>query len=76
MIDLVVMVVVYVVGAVMGYILAKGLSRPKTIGTIRIDRSDDDGPYMFLELDEPVSAFSNEKHVCVEIKNEDFLPRN
>ena len=73
MIDLVVMVVVYVVGAVMGYILAKGLSRPKTIGMIRIDRSDDDGPYMFLE---PVSAFSNKKHVCVEIKNENFLPRN
>lgn len=70
------LVVVYSVGVFMGYILAKVLSRPVSIGTIRIDRSDADGPYLFLELDEPVNAFSNKKYAYVEIKNEDFLPRN
>lgn len=70
------LVVVYSVGVFMGYILAKVLSRPVSIGTIRIDRSDEDGPYMFLELEEPISTFANKKYAYVEIKNEDFLPHN
>lgn len=70
------LVVVYCVGVFMGYILAKVLNRPKTVGTIRIDRSDEDGPYLFLELEQPLHTFARKKHVCVEIKNVDFLPRN
>lgn len=68
--------VFYLVGTVIGFILGKILSRPKAIGTIRIDRSDDDGPYLFLELDQPIHTFENEKHVYVEINNADYLPRN
>lgn len=68
--------VVYLVGMFMGYILGKFLSRPRSIGAIRIDRSDKDGPYLFLELEQPIYMFENEKYVNVEIKNEDFLPRN
>lgn len=67
---------IYLVGAFMGFILGKVLSRPKPVGTIRIDRSDEDGPYLFLELGQPIYTFENKKHVCVEIKNVDFLPRN
>lgn len=70
------LVVIYFVGVLTGVILGKVLSRPNTIGTIRIDRSDADGPYMFLELDKPLHTFENDKHVCVEIKNVNFLPHN
>jgi hypothetical protein len=66
----------YLVGVFMGYILAKVLSRPKAIGSIVIDRSDVDGPYLFLELSESIDAFSDKKQVCVEIKNVDFLSHN
>lgn len=69
-------VVIYLVGAAMGVILGKILARPRTIGTIRIDRSDEDGPYMFLELDKPLHTFEHAQYVCVEIKNVNFLPRN
>lgn len=68
--------VMYMVGVFMGYILAKVLSRPKAIGSIVIDRSDEDGPYLFLELSESIDAFSDKKQVCVEIKNTDFLSHN
>lgn len=68
-------VATYVVGVLMGYILAKVLSRPKTIGCLRIDNSDGDGPYLFLELDKGVGDFSNEKHICMEVKNENYIPR-
>lgn len=70
------LIAVYLVGVFMGYILAKVLTKPKLIGAIRIDRSDPEGPYLFLELDMPIHTFENKKHVCVEIKNVDFLPRN
>lgn len=67
------LIAMYLVGVFMGYILAKVLSRPKTIGAIRIDRSDEDGPFLFLELSNPISSFENKKNVCVDIKNVDFL---
>lgn len=69
-------VVIYLVGVATGVILGKVLSRPDTIGTIRINRSDEDGPYLFLELDKPLHTFETAQHVCVEIKHVDFLPRN
>ena len=70
------LVVCLALGVFAGYILRKVLSKPKSIGAIRIDRSDEDGPYLFLELYQPIHTFEHKKHVCVEIKNVDFLPRN
>lgn len=43
------------------------------MGTLRVDRSDPDGPYLFLELDKPLSSFENDKYVVFRVKNENLI---
>lgn len=45
----------------------------KAVGDLRIDRSDPDGPYLFLELDKPLSSFEQAEYVIFRIKNENYI---
>ena len=42
-------------------------------GTLRIDCSDPDGPYMFLELSEPVSTILNEEYVTFKVDKRSYI---
>ena len=44
------------------------------IGFLRIDRSDPDGPYLFLELKKSVNEIMTQKTVLLEVKRENFIP--
>ena len=44
-------------------------------GTLRIDTSDPDGPYMFLELSEPVYTILNEEYVRLKVNKESYISR-
>lgn len=68
------LILMYAMGVFMGYILCKILLRPKSVGCIRIDNSDGEGPYMFLELDESVDNLSKRHYAYVEIKKENLIP--
>lgn len=47
------------------------------IGYLRIDDSDPDGIYMFLEITKGnVNDLRKEKYVVLEVKNQNFIPRN
>lgn len=61
------------VGCMIGYILMSTIFRPKDGGTINIDRSDPDGPLLFLELTENISALSAKKYVQFKVKNTNYL---
>ena len=39
-----------------------------------IDKSDSDGPYLFLELKKSVNEIVTQKTVLLEVKREDFIP--
>lgn len=63
-------------GALVGFVIAKILSRPKPIGFLRIDESDpDDGPYLFLELspDSTPRVIKTKKYVTMAVKVENFI---
>lgn len=47
--------------------------RKDVMGTLRIDRSDPDGPYLFLELDKPLPSFENDKYVVFRVENENLI---
>lgn len=48
----------------------------KTIGTLRIDRSDPDGPYMFLEIDSGKShLIDTNEFVTMRVEHESYIPR-
>lgn len=48
----------------------------KSVGTIRIDRSDPDGPYIFLELGIPVAKLETKKRALLRIRSENYISRN
>lgn len=62
---------------VTGFIFWEARNRDRAyneaVGDLRIDRSDPDGPYLFLELDKPLSSFEQEEYVVFRIKNENYI---
>lgn len=63
-----------VIGAIVGYIIAVWRLGYGSIGTLRIVHSDDEAqPYMFLELNEQVSAFESKKYVLMDVRKENYI---
>ena len=54
---------VFVIGVFVGVIFTK----IRSSGTLRINTSDPDGPYLFLELNAGVGDISRKKHVCLKV---------
>lgn len=59
-------------GVGIGYILF--YKKPKDpVGTLRIDTSDPDGPYLFLELHTPISEVMQHKQVTMDVNTESYI---
>ena len=56
--------------------LIKMLRSKKPIAALRVDHSDPDGPYIFLELYEDIEELAKRKEALVEVKLKDYLPHN
>lgn len=65
-------IVAWLFGMAMG-LLVSWFTRPKTIGNLRMDRSDPDGPYLFLELNRDFGAFKDDSEVILRVKVEDYI---
>lgn len=64
------------VGCVFGFIagvLVQRLRKGKAIGTLRVNRTDPEGPYLFLELNslESYEKIEKEKEVTLHVKIKD-----
>lgn len=46
------------------------------IGTLRIDTSDPDGPYLFLELHAPVNEVMRKHKVTLNVSTESYISQN
>ncbi len=69
------MEIVYVIiGIVIGFAVSFIICRKRPVGFLRIDKSDSDGPYLFLELKKSVNEIIAQKIVLLEVKREDFIP--
>lgn len=61
-------------GAVMGSIITILLCYEKPIGDLRIDCSDpDDGPYMFLELEQGTDVIGRRKRVTLNVNTINYI---
>lgn len=49
-------------------------TKHKTSGTLRIDTSDPDGPYMFLELGEGLRDITQKKEIILKVVIKDYIP--
>ena len=66
-------ILVFAFGIVVGGVIAFILNHRHCYGYLRIDRSDPDGPYLFLELNESVESVAANKFVLLQVKQENFL---
>lgn len=68
--------IIYSIGFILGGLYSKDkLLRDKTIGSLRVDRSDEDGPLVFMEVDPGFRDFAEMDVVILKVKHEDFIPR-
>lgn len=65
--------VTFVLGVIFGSILVYTISRANNVGNIRIDRSDPDGPYLFLELKEGVDRLSKRRYAMCRIVDKNYV---
>lgn len=69
------MEVIYVfIGVLIGFAVSFIVRRKHPVGFLRIDKSDSDGPYLFLELKKGVNEIVTQKTVLLEVRREDFIP--
>ena len=63
------------IGIVIGVLLGIVLSRRRSLGNLRVDRSDPTRePLLFLELGTDVRTIMRKKQVVFKVRVEDFLP--
>lgn len=67
-------VIYVVVGILIGFAVSSIIRQKHPVGFLRIDKSDPDGPYLFLELKKSVNEIIAQRTVLLEVKREDFIP--
>ena len=66
--------IIFAIGLIIGCLISAIIRRVKSVGALRIDTSDPDGPYMFLELDKGVDTISSKKYVLLRVKLRNYIP--
>ena len=67
------------IGMLVGFVLTKIFQKKDlpSSGYLRLDHSDPDSPYLFLELkdNQELTRIYGCKRVCFDVKREDFVPQ-
>lgn len=67
------LVIILAIGIAVGSIITRIIIRPLDIGTLRIDTSDPDGPFMFLELSKDVDIVASKKYVILKVNLKNYI---
>lgn len=72
--------VALLIGAAIGILVGMSYAKKRmlkkyAIGDLRVDRSDEDGPFCFMELYPDCGDFVTRDAVMLKVKKEDFVPR-
>lgn len=66
---------IFAIGVVIGCVLAIVVSRIKSVGILRCDSLDEDGPYLFLELSKSVLAICRRKYITLKVDADSYFSR-
>lgn len=66
-------IVVSICVGVIGYCFGVKKYSKNPIGTLRIDSSDPDGPYLFLELETDPNVLKKEKYVTLKVDTKSYI---
>lgn len=61
------------IGNITGCLITKSVIFSNRIGTLRIDNSDEDGPYTFLEAKEDVNRIAMRRYVILDVNYSNYL---
>ena len=67
------LVVGILIGIIFNQILIKTVFKPKPCGSLRIDQSDPDGPYIFLELNRGIKELYDKNEVVLRLNFDDYI---
>lgn len=67
------MIVTFIFGGALGFLVSRVLSKEEPVGTLRVDTSDPDGPYLFLESIADPRVFSQRKHVVLNVETKNYI---
>lgn len=62
------------IGMIVGCVLTHDDYRNNSVGILRIDTSDPDGPYMFLELSKGIEYIRKHNFVILKVSTKSFIP--
>lgn len=63
-----------VIGLVVGILTSAFIFRQKPVGTLRIDTSDPDGPYPFLEIPpDEFYAIRSKNYITLKVSTESYI---
>lgn len=60
-------------GFVAGWIVRNIFEKTPVSGTLRVDSSDPDGPYLFLELEENIDIVKRKDCITLKVDNSGYL---
>ena len=63
----------YLAGVIIGSIVTTIMFKSKQVGNLRVDTSDPDGPYLFLELTKDLDSVVKRKSVTLKVRKENFI---
>lgn len=70
-------VVMLVIGVLIGFFGRGIVLHREAIGVLRLDRSDPDGPHLFLEMKEDsMHRIQNSKYVLMEVSLKNYISRD
>lgn len=60
-------------GVLIGFMVSSVFHQNKSVGVLRIDDSDSDGPYLFLEMIKDLEDVASRKTVVLTVKRKNFI---
>lgn len=64
------------VGIVLGLLIGRDLVKTPIIGKLKVDITDPDGPYLFLEFNEYVDAIQKHEYVTLKVDMSNYISQD
>lgn len=66
-------VVMFIVGFLVGGGITVAIFKRKCVGTLRVDTSDPDGPFIFLEASKSIDVIASKKSVMLDVSLKNYI---
>ena len=72
----------FILGVLAGFVIGiiplfiSTINKDKPVGDLVVDRSDEDGPLLFLELNEPLNRVEDKEKVELRVVHKNYISQN